>query len=198
MANISRSRATLMTGFAGLIVLVTSLPTWARGSTPTATGTQVVKVSGTAASPATASVGLVIIAAALVLGLAGRWMRQVALVVVIVAVGFAIISVVGFILDPNPVVKTAAADVTSVRAITTTPDLYPWPYVALGVLIIVAVLNVWLLTQLGQWGQVGEKYRLATHKPTQQATTDHEDPQVVAKKQAIEDWDAITRGEDPT
>lgn len=198
MGHITRARATIITAIAGFAVVLTALPTWVKGSAPTATGDTPVSVSGTTASPTTASVGLVIIAAALVLGLAGRVMRRVALVVAIAGVFLAGASVVGVLRNPAPALTTAAAEVTSVRAISTPPQLSLWPYISVAVLVSVGVLCVWLLTSLGRWGQVASKYRLASRSPSKGEGGEEGDTNTSQRMKAIEDWDAITRGEDPT
>src|SRR5690625_3018415 len=117
MAKFTRGAATMTTAIIGALVLLTTLPTWVRATTPTATGDLAVSAGGTTASPATASVGLVIIAAALVLGLAGKAARVGALVVVIVGSIGAAVTIVTFLAAPDVVAASAAAEITSVRAI---------------------------------------------------------------------------------
>lgn len=197
MARLSRPAAILATATMGGAVLVSTLPTWVRATTPTATGDLAVTAAGTAASPAAASAGLVVIAAALVLGLAGRAMRFIALVVVIAASAGAAFTVMSFLRTPDVVAASAAAEMTSVRAVNTPVSVTIWPYLSLAILILAAVMAVWILTHLGTWQRVGRRY-----ETTADASFDHEaqhgDDRTRARLRAMDDWDAISRGEDPS
>jgi len=197
MANLSRGAATVTTALLGAIVLLTTLPTWVRATTPTATGDLPVTVSGTSAAPAAASVGLVIIAAALVLGLAGKAVRVIALVGIIAANLAAGATVVMFLAEPDIVAATAAADLTSVRAINTPVTVTWWPYLSLAVLAAGIATSGWLLTHLGTWQTVGRRYQPAARAETE-TPPPAADPQTRSRRQAMDDWDAISRGEDPT
>lgn len=196
MGRFTRGAATITTATIGALVLLTTLPTWVTATTPTATGDLAVSAGGTTASPATASVGLVIIAAALVLGLAGKAARVGALVVAIAGSVGAAITIVTFLANPDVVAASAAADITSVRAVNTPVSVTAWPYVSLVVLAAGAVTSLWLLTHLGAWTTVGRRYQPATQAtPSTPAPGDRD---ANARRRAMDDWDAITRGEDPT
>lgn len=197
MAETSRARAVGVVALLGAAVLGTALPTWIHASTPTPTGNTAVVVAGTSAAPGAASVGLVIIAAALVLGLAGRLVRIVTLVGVIAASLIGAATVAAFLAAPEPVAATAAAELTSVRAITTPVSLTWWPYLSLAALTLSALIAGFLLTRLGAWEQVGRRYQ----RPTEAAPSrgaPPADPSTRARRQAMDDWDALTRGEDPS
>lgn len=196
MARFTRGGATITTAIVGALVLLTTLPTWVRATTPTATGDIAVSAGGTTASPATASVGLVIVAVALVLGLAGKAARVGALIVAIAGSVGAAITIVTFLANPDVVAASAAAGVTSVRAVNTPVSVTAWPYVSLGVLTVGVLTSLWLLTHLGTWSAVGRRYQPATQAPPSTPASGDRDAQ--ARRQAMDDWDAITRGEDPT
>lgn len=199
MVKLSRGAATVTTGIIGALVLLTTLPVWVRGTTPTATGDLAVSASGTAAAPAAASAGLVIIASALVLGLAGTAVRIVTLIAVTVASIAAGITVLMFAGDPAAVVASAAAKITSVRAVNDGVSLTVWPYVSLATLGLAAITGGWLLSHLGTWQNVGRKYQRPTVPPQEPTSPSAAlDSQSRARRQAMDDWDAISRGEDPS
>lgn len=197
MANLSRAAATVTTALLGAVVLVTTLPTWVRATTRTATGDLPVTVAGTSAAPGAASVGLVIIAAALVLGLAGKAVRVIALVGIIAANLAAGATVVMFLAQPEVVAASAAAELTSVRAINTPVTVTWWPYLSLAVLAIGIATSGWLLTHLGTWQAVGRRYEPAARAEAE-TPVPASDRQTRSRRQAMDDWDAISRGEDPT
>lgn len=197
MARLSRPAAIVTTAAMGAAVLISTLPTWVRGTTPTATGNLAVTAAGTSASPAAASVGLVIVAAALVLGLAGRVMRIGALLAIIAASVGAALTVVSFLTAPDVVAASAAADLTSVRAINTPVSVTVWPYLSLGILALAALMAVWILTHLGTWQQVGRRYETDAGSTPDHGPAEH-DPRARARLRAMDDWDAISRGEDPS
>lgn len=196
MAKIGRGAAAGSTALTGAAVLLTTLPTWVHATTPTATGDLAVSAAGTAAAPVAVSVGLVVIAAGLALALAGRAVRVVALFVVIAGGVGAGTTVVGFLRAPQAVAASAAADVTAVRAINTPVTVTFWPYASLAALLLAVGVAAWLLLHLGHWQEVGRRYQPAERAPRSEpgpAT-----PQGHARRQAMDDWDAISRGEDPT
>lgn len=198
MGKLTRAASTITTAAIGVLVLLTTLPTWVRGTTPTATGDLPVTAAGTTAAPAAASVGLVIVAAALVLSLAGRAVRIGALIAVIIGSVGAAATVVSFLSTPEVVAASAAVEVTSVRAINTPVSVTPWPYLSLAALAAGALAGVWLITHLGTWQAVGRRYDVAPAGAAVVEAEVPEDPQTRARRQAMDDWDAITRGEDPT
>lgn len=197
MARLSRPAAILVVALMGAAVLISTLPTWVKGTTPTATGDLAVAAAGTSASPAAASVGLVIIAAALVLGLAGRAMRFAALVVVIAASVGAAVTVVSFLRAPEVVAASAAAQMTSVRAVNTPVSVTIWPYLSLTILILAVLVAVWILTHLGTWQHVGRRYETDSSSAPDDTAHMH-DSRTRERLRAMDDWDAISRGEDPS
>lgn len=198
MPKVTRGVATLVTASIGVVALLTTLPTWITGTTPTATGDIPVSAPGTAASPAAASMALVILAAGLVLGLAGRVMRVLALVAVIVGSIAAGVTIIGFLSNPDPVAASAAAEVTSVRAINSPVDVSFWPYLTLSVFAVGIGVTGWVATHIDTWGKVGRKYETPHRGDAVSDTSTSTDSQAQARQQAMDDWDAISRGEDPT
>lgn len=195
MLRISRRTAASLTGLTGVAVLVTTLPTWVSGSAPTATGDLTVSAAGTTVAPGTASIALVILAAGAVLGLAGRVLRVLALLGVIAGAILAALNVFAFLAAPEVAAASAAAEVTSVRAINEPVAVTVWPYLCLAVLAIGAGLGVWFLTRLGSWQAVGRRFETRGAPPPAE---DVADSRTRARRQAMDDWDALSRGEDPS
>lgn len=198
MTRVSRGTAAVVVAALGALVLVSALPTWVTGTTPTATGDLAVRVSGTAASPTTASIGLVIVAAGLLLGLAGRGMRIFALLAVIAGGAVAAGAVIIMLQQPEIVARAAAAEITSVRAINLPVGVTLWPYVSVVVLALAVAVAVWLITHLGTWASVGRRYETAGRTPVAAQGETIADQRVRARRKVMDDWDAISRGEDPT
>lgn len=198
MTNVSRGRAAAIVTVLGALILLTTLPSWVSGTAPTATGDLPVAAAGTTASPTTASIGLVILAAGLLLGLAGRAARIGALIAVMGGGVLAAVTIIGFLREPEVVARAAAAEATSVRAINLPVTVTVWPYVAMTILVVAIGAAAWLITHLGAWASVGRRYQRAADDRPEPTRAAKKDPQVELRRQTIDDWDAISRGEDPT
>ena len=168
---------------------VGTLP-WARATVPTVLADRAIAVSGGQAAPAVTAVGLAILATGLAVAIGGRWVTRLG-AAALVALGVLLVgSVVTFLLDPRPRTLTAAADVSGVREIVGEPSLTPWPFLAVvvGVLVVLAAV----LTARVPVATATRRYeRAANTASTPPATQDD-------RARAMDDWDALGRGEDPS
>jgi hypothetical protein len=212
-AGPSRRTAIWVLLLLGGSTLATAVPTWLSTTGATALDPQVeVTVAGTSAAPGVSASALVLVAAALALGLVGRVGRWVVLAVAAASGVVATVSALGVALDPEPSARSAVADATGVTELTAPVDLTvaPWFAAALGVLTVLAV--VWVAVGSRSWAGASTRHERATGGTAPAAsaaagTTVPEgpsDPSGATEPASPDDltdhdaWDALSRGEDPT
>lgn len=172
---------------------------WLQLAVPTVIARQDVDVAGTTAVPVVGPLSLAVLAAALAVAIGATWARRVA-GVVLVALGVLMAAMtVRLLLDPQPIAVAAALAVSGVPQIDGPVTVTPWPYltVLLGIAIAVGGVLALLVRPPATAGRRYERGQ-ATTGPGSAAepTTDAgaEPPRV----RAMDDWDALGRGEDPT
>lgn len=143
----------------GVLSLLSAVPTWLSTTASTALDPSVdVTVSGTTAAPGVSAAALVVVAAALSLGLVGRVARWVSLAVV--ALGGVVIggSALSFVLSPDAAARSGVAEATGVATSGSEVDLSVAPYVT--VVLGVAVLGValWAAVTPVDWGRRSRRY----------------------------------------
>lgn len=146
----------------GLSVL-SATPTWLSTTASTALDPSVaVSVSGTTAAPGVSAAALVVVAAALSLGLVGRVARWVSLAVV--ALGGAVIggSALSFVLSPDAAARSGVADATGVATTPAQIDLSPAPYVTVLLGAAVLLVAVWAAFARVDWAQRSRRYDTRT------------------------------------
>jgi len=183
-----RSVATVVGLGAGLFGL--TLPTWASADAVTTVGTQPVAVGGAEAAPLVASAAAVVIVAGLVLGLSGRVTRVLAVIAVVLGGVLGVVAASRFLADPRSPLEQAAAAVSGVRQIAGEPDVTVFPVLALVIAALTALVGVALPFVAGRWERVARRYEVGTPA----AAADPTD----RRGQARADWDALTRGDDPS
>lgn len=173
-------------------------------------------VTGAVAAPAIAALSLAGVAFAGALALAGRILRYVLALLGLVLAFSIIASTVSAMIDPIGTGITVVSKATgiagdsSVRAIIGSTDATPWPVIALigGILLAAAALCVAATAHL--WPGTSRRYG-ATEAASLQAQdpvagedeTDAEalsasDRRARAREAAIDEWDELSRGDDPT
>lgn len=143
----------------GALSLLSAVPTWLSTTASTALDPSVdVTVSGTAAAPGVSAAALVVVAAALSLGLVGRVARWVSLVVV--ALGGAVIggSALSFVLSPDAAARSGVADATGVATSGSDVDLSVAPYVTVVLGAAVLVVALWAAVTPVDWGRRSRRY----------------------------------------
>jgi len=200
------------------LVLSASTQTWYTLHLTAASGhAGTLTVTGAQAAPAIAALSLAGVAFAGALALAGRILRYVlALLGLVLAAGI-IGSTISAMADPvatgiTVVSKaTGIAGDTSVRAIVSRADASPWPSLALagGIALAVAALCVAGTGHL--WPATSRRYGTTEEVPNARSAhlegrdvPDDEnalspaDRRARARDAAIDDWDELSRGDDPT
>jgi hypothetical protein len=102
--------------------------------------------------------------------------------------------------DPAGRVAARVTEVTGiagnapVRALLDRVDSGPWPVIVLVTAVVGAAAGVWILVTGRRWPRPGRKYAATGARDTSASTGGGE--QVAPSRE--DEWDALTRGEDPT
>lgn len=201
---IKRRTAVLTVLAGGALLLVFSLLTWGQGvAVLTVGGSTQVSVTGSQGAAVVPSAALVILAAGLAIGLAGRAARIVAAVAVALAGLLALVATIGFVWDPTPALLRAAGEVSGVPELDDAARTTVWPIVAIVLAAILTLLGAVLPFVMGRWQRVGARYERGAADTTQPPTRHDQgaagpSPASGGSKQHIFDWDALSRGEDPS
>lgn len=202
----------VVAGLGAALLGVASAP-WLDVPVATAIARETVSVRGTTAVPAVPASALLLLAAGLALALAGRLTRALALVAVAGAGLAAAVGAVMLLADPTPAALAAAAEATGVRALDGEPRTTAWPVLgaALGVGAVVAPgVLAWAARAWPEGG--GRRYEPAAAGTAERTAGERSAGQPLAgqpagepaaqatdeRVRAMDDWDALSRGEDPT
>ena len=192
-------RAKLLLILAGIVAAAVVLGAWTQDwfSITIDTG-QVLPVPGSVAAPALTALALSELVLLGAIAIAGPFFRIV-LGVIEALVGFAI----GFeallsILDPVSAsaetisTATGVAGDESIAELVTAQSVAAWPWVALvgGALIILLAIGT-VLTARTWPGSSSRKYQAARMEPV-------DTPKAPRERTAVDDWDALSGGDDPT
>lgn len=197
--RLGRGAAVLLVVLLGLTTFGLTLPTWVRGVAATTVGTAEVAVSGVDAVPGASSAGLVVAVAGLVLALSGRVTRVLAVLGVGLGGAVTVVSAAQLLADPAPVAQQAAAEVTGAPELVGPAALSALPALTLVVGVLTVLTGIALPFLLGRWQRVGRRYeRTGTPStvPSSEPAPDARHAQ--GRVRAMDDWDALSRGEDPS
>jgi len=188
---VTRGRAVVAVLLLGVLGFGLSTLTWASAPVTTVLADADVSLSGSEAAPPTSAASLAILATGLAVAIGGRWVVRVCAVVLALLGVLLGGAAVDFLLDPHPRLLSAAADVTGVREITGAPELTVWPYVTVALALVVVAAGL-LLLRVPTTTTAGRRFERAggAAAPTQPARDD--------RVRAMDDWDALGRGEDPS
>ena len=164
---------------------------------------ETIAVPGSVASPALAALGLAGLALVAALAIAGPVIRIVLGVLEVVLGGCVLLATWLTLGDPIGAVSPAVTDATGVSGSGPTADLVAsadptaWPVAAIvgGVLLVAA--GVLVLATGTRWPASSRRYRAArladAEEPVSNAARGR-----AASDRAIDDWDELSRGDDPT
>ncbi len=159
-----------------------------------------IDVAGSVASPALAALGLAALALAAALAIAGPGIRIVLGVLEVILGGCVVLASWISLGDPVASVSPAVTDATGVSGAEPTAALVaaavatPWPAVAIagGVLLVLAGSLV-LITGT-RWSSGSRRYGRARLVDADESAQGER----AASDRAVDDWDELSRGEDPT
>ena len=193
---------------AGALGVLSSTQTWLQVVLRDAPG-QTLEVPGAAAVPVLAPLSLAVLALGGALSIVGLALRYVfgALTVAIAALLAWLTGQVAF-LHPTTAVAAVVTDATGITGEAAVADLVAridttaWPFVTLFGWLLLLVAGVVTLTTAHTWRGSGRRYRTDAATPTSPAAAgsrphDAIDAQA-GDSRAIDTWDDLSRGEDPT
>lgn len=160
-----------------------------------------IAVTGSIASPALAALGLAGLALVAALAIAGPGIRFVLGVLEVLLGGCVLLAASLSLADPIAAVSPAVTDATGVAGAAPTAELVAsvtatiWPVLAIvgGALLVLAGLAV--LVTGGRWPASSRRYSDSRMAADGTAAVAAERP---ASDRAIDDWDGLSRGDDPT
>ncbi len=182
----TRSRATVLLLVAGAIVLATASAAWLSADVPTVTSSGIVQLAGATVAPATTAAGLVIVAGAIALTIAGTALARTTAAVVAATSLAALAQGAAVVADPAHTVALAAARLSGVAEAPLAVDVLPAAWGGLAALAVAAGVAVGAVAAAGRW--VPQRTRFE-RRPATGAD---------ARGRAMDDWDALGRGEDPS
>lgn len=197
-ARVTRTRALWALLALGGLALAATSATWVDTQVATALRPDVaVAAAGTRAAPVVSAAALVLLACGPALALTSRAGKYVVLAVALLAGAGVAAGALGVVVGPEAAARSAAADAAGVTDLTAPVTLTPWPWVtaAAGVLAVLVAGAAALAAR--RWPEASRRHERGAARPGDDvgaghgtAGRDEPDP--------AEDWDALTRGEDPT
>lgn len=203
MRLLARARliAVLVILAGGAVVLISSTQTWF-DLTLVDSPDVAVAVSGTSALPVLAPLALAAMALGLALAIAGR-----VLAIVLGVIGLAIGVVLTVLTAPIALSAPPSALARTVAEHTgitgaAVPDLVasatptPWPWLATLAAGFIALATLWAVATAPRWARAGRRYSTEGSAPAAPTPAAEADP--AASVDAIDAWDDLSRGDDPT
>ncbi|GEK21142.1 Trp biosynthesis-associated membrane protein [Cellulomonas xylanilytica] len=172
------------------LTAVAAVPTWFTTTGTTALqGTVTVRVAGSEVAPAVLAAAVAILAAVAAVGLVGRAGRWVVAVVVVACGVLVVATTLGATADPVAAVTPVVAEQTGVGTLAGPVVTSVWPWVAVGAGVLDAVAGAWLVRASRAWSGPSRRHEQA---PAGGASS------VAAEPDERSDWDALSRGDDPS
>lgn len=212
-----------LSALGGALVAVAALPGWVRGRIDDPVlGHRAVEATGQSVAPAILAFALVVLAAVVVAAVTGRVGRIVAGVLTLAAGLASTWSAVAVLQDPSgalsrsvsgSVGRTGAAAVSQV-------GLTGWPWAALVGGLLAALGGLGIVLGARRWGGSNARYenptqavqpepdalsasppgarRMGTEEASPSGLAPGEREACEVRRRAVQDWDALSRGDDPT
>jgi len=206
----SRLLSVVITVVCGALGVISSTQTWLTVELEDA-ARHTLEVPGASAVPVLAPLSLAVLALGVALSIVGLVLRYVfgALAVLI---GGVLVWLTARVVLEHPVSAVASvvtestgiAGESSVAKLVASIDATPWPAVTLVVWAVLVAAGGFVLATAHSWSRTGRRYRTegpAKNPPGADAggrTGDGPRPHDAAGSRAIDDWDDLSRGEDPT
>ena len=174
---------------AGLTAVVT-VPTWFTTTGTTALqGTVTIEVSGSQAAPAVLAAAVALLAAAAAVGLVGRVGRWVVAAVVVACGALVVATTLGVTSDPVAAVTAAVAAQTGVGTPAGPVTTSVWAWLAVGAGVLDVLAGAWFVRASRTWSGPSRRHETAPARAAAPTT---------AEADERSDWDALSRGDDPS
>ncbi|TQK19590.1 tryptophan-associated transmembrane protein [Microbacterium sp. SLBN-154] len=192
-----RSLAVLLILAAGAIGVIASTQTWLTVTIEDG-ARDLLPVSGAAALPVLAPLSLTALALGAALAIAGTVLRYVfGVLTVVIAVTLGVATGVVALKAPVAAVVSAVTEATgiagveAVDALVTEISTTPWPLITLAACAVLLGAGVLILATAHRWPGAGRKYRTTAEAAAPDGAT-------TRRTEAIDSWDELSRGQDPT
>lgn len=195
MTRRARLIAVVAVVIAGAVGVISSTQTWLVASIADAAGNEL-PVPGAAAVPVLAPLSLAVLALGLALSIVGVVLRIV-LAALAAAAGVVLAALTAQVVFARPVTSvastvTAATGISGVDAvggIVSGIAATPWPVITLVGWAVLVAAGLYALATARRWRSTGRRFRTEASAEAEPATKTPE---------AIDAWDGLSRGEDPT
>jgi len=196
MTRRARLLAVLASLVAGGAAVISSTQTWLDVTLDDGAA-HVLAVPGAAAVPVLAPLGLAALALGLALTIVGRVLRYI-FGAIAVAIGVLLLTL-SWPVAVDPPVTAVAATVTettglsgtaAVSALVAGITVTPWPWVTVAAAVVLVLGGIWTLVSAHRWKGSGRRYRTDAAVASGPAASRPHD--------AIDSWDDLSRGTDPT
>jgi hypothetical protein len=172
---------------------------------------QALEVPGASAVPVLAPLSLAVLALGAALSIAGRTLRYVFGALAVVT-GGVLAWLTARVVFEHPVSAVAAvvtestgiAGESSVAKLVASIDATAWPALTLVVWLVLIAAGGFVLATAHSWSRTGRRYRTDDDAPpvaratSRPAGGDGPRPHDAAGSRAVDDWDDLSRGQDPT
>lgn len=169
----------------GLALLTLGAITWVSGQVDAVTAPVDVAVTGARVSPAVLTIGLVVLASGMALTLAARRAARAILALNVVAAIGGLVAVVLVLRDPAGALLGALSDAVGAVELVGSVTVHWAAYAAPAVLLVALGFGVVGLVRVGSWQQGRSRFDVAV-------------PATDARTRALDDWDALSEGRDPS
>lgn len=217
--SLTRTRALLALLALGGLALAATSATWVTTEVATALRPDVaVAATGAEAAPVVSAAALVLLACGPALALTGRAGRYLVLAVAALAGTGVTAGALAVVADPDAAGTAAAADTAGVTDLTGPVVLSPWPWTAAATGVLTLLLAVAAALSARRWPRASRRHERdgapggtrstasrppespeagapASRSPEAASSTPASGPD---EPDPADDWDALTRGEDPT
>jgi hypothetical protein len=153
-----------------------------------------VVVTGETAAPALAALGLAGLAAGAALSIAGRLVRALLAVLVVVIGGCVGLSGLIAAIDPVAASGAAVSEATgiagdeSISAAVGSVTDSPWPIVTIAIGVLLSLSGLAVIVTGRRWAGPSRKYEAVRYEPADAG----------GPLDAVDSWDELSRGDDPT
>lgn len=150
---------------------------------------EAVRASGGTAAPSLVAAALVLLAATGAVALVGRFGRWVVAATVALAGALVVGAAVAVLQDPVAALLPVVTERTGVERVVGTVEVSVWPWVAVAVGVLDVLAAVWLARSSASW---------STSRRHESARATTADRPIPGRDDERDQWDALSRGDDPT